>query len=100
MSRHDDLVKVAQLAGTSHRFAVEDVDEDLAVDELHAITSDSALLTQAAAAYTQDDADRYRQRAAQLLATAGADLVEARRIWDERARRGSRGLSGLGEQPG
>lgn len=101
MGKTDDLIKVAQLAGASHRLAIEldkgHKDVDQAVDELHAITTDVGLLTRAAAPYTADDADRHRTRGAELLAAAGADMVEARRIWDERSRHG-RGLSGLGDQ--
>lgn len=76
---------VAHLRGTACRHVLVDSDAETAINDLHRISTDSSLLTEAAARYTRDELRGYEHRVAQLFEAAGADLHEARRIWDEQA---------------
>jgi hypothetical protein len=81
-------IQVAQLDGTAQRHAslirAGQSDEAAAIAELHGISGDPAVLTDAARRHTTDDANELMQAAAKLLEAAGANLTEARKLWDER----------------
>lgn len=87
-SRPDaDRILIARLDGTAHRLLHEKADREQAIAELHAITTRTDLLNEAAATslaiwqqYGRHDGDRV----ARMLIAAGADEAEVERLASEK----------------
>lgn len=99
---HDDLrrITIVRLHVAAYRYAADGANPRWAATAVRAISTDPHLLATATAPYTKDTATRIERRAANILARAGANLIEARRIWQQRTTGQGFGMSGLGGQPG